>query len=1142
LNRSETTSELFASTSGEECRDSFLRLYPGVFALSRESKVSDEAIELFHRSRSELETELQSYSSKTLRSRTELEEVSAKHAFLSLIYWLYPNHIGYNRARNAIKMFQHASLAQTTNQSNISFSYSVGQMIQLRITPFLIRSKKKTVADLVVVRSNAEEFLLQQLSARPDLSSLVSDGLGFSYFLFERDFEKALNYLRQGASYLETWEKESMSDETSSQVQFMQSFAAALYWDLGICYEGKVEGVEGDQLLEFLRTSRTFYEKSLHYAMKSPWHIYRAMSTYNLSGTYYREGSAQLEKEKAVPLLRRSVELGEESLRWFHLWSTFEEDFLGGSWIASFCQHLANYLDEASKEKLMQRSLELAQKADALISNKKVGLSRYKAVNIGDIFLRNSEYNRQVALENRSRQASGELSDEPIVTSLLDKSLADCLKSRTFYRDEDFQSRKISSDLLAGDICYDLLSSSENTEDQRKLYSSRARRYFHDVARISKTLGLKETLATSSWRLAQVFDKEGRFTESAHEYDAAHQNFELMRDASSRNSQLCEESSKYTQAWSLIEKAKSEHIASDFIEASNLYRDASGLIAQTKRWRSRSHLFLAKSLIEQAEKCSMSDSPEPLAVDLLSAARKSLEKLSSDLSLDNSIEARSFARLGRYLSSFCEARILLENSKLDFKTGEIESSVTGLSNASEVFSVLSRDYSLSNPVEANELESLSSFCKALTYFQKAQQQDDPALIQKAQEIFSSASENSVSTALKPLLRGLAGFASFLYSSKIVEQSLESSIDIEGLSQCSIAIESAERSLSRSGNRAFLGMLRASKHVLDASIKISAAEREVEDQESKARLYAQAQRSLTLASKYYEELGASEKLKESLRLLSTIKQNRELIPLANKMFAEIASSQMISSAISSTSVTDATPENSARQLDSSFISLESSIASPLISSGEVVSLTLVLTNLGKERVTANAIRDAVPDSFDFIPQNNETITLNGKDLRVALSLESGASEKISISIHPREVGEFTWRPTVTFHEAKGQEKATSGEALKVVVEVDDLQKVVEDLRSKKAILESELVVIQKAIAADDNKVFSLREELAKIEEELHRGKNEYENLNVQLDQVKQDLLALKEMQDEVLKQEERKRLETDEVILIKRIERRRPLFP
>ena len=192
-------------SGGESQLDPFLRLCPDVTAISKEAKAPGEAVNLFHESRLILETELERfYSAKKSKSVQALEEVSAKHSILAIIYWLYPNHVGYNRLRNAVKMFQHASAAQATAQSRTALSYSVGQMIQLRITPFLIKSKKKNPGDLAEIRINAENFLAS--CHRTDLSSIVSDGLGFSYFLFERDFDRVLFYLNRAADNFETWE------------------------------------------------------------------------------------------------------------------------------------------------------------------------------------------------------------------------------------------------------------------------------------------------------------------------------------------------------------------------------------------------------------------------------------------------------------------------------------------------------------------------------------------------------------------------------------------------------------------------------------------------------------------------------------------------------------------------------------------------------------------------------------------------------------------------------------------------------------------------------------------------------------------------------------------------------------------------
>jgi hypothetical protein len=1118
-----TPEELYSTaTSG----DRFLDLISGVDALSRTAERPGEAIRFFHKSRERLDEEIQSYYS-TKKNSAKLEEISARHALLALILWLYPNHPGFNRIRNAVKMYHHAAATQATSRSKADFSYAVGLMVELRITPFLVKSKKKTVEDLKQARGRAEKFLCSfEAKSQSELASIVSDGAGFSYFLFERDLGAALKYLKDA-------EKNLSSERSDSGSRFLRSIGSVLEWDLGVCYEGMAEGTEGDQMVELLREARMHFQKSRDLAMDSPWHIYRAMSSYSLSGTFYREAAIEIERDKAKELLELSVKVGEDALKWFNLWSNFDGDFLGGSWIASFYQHLAGYTDDlSSKQKLMERSVELAKKAEVLVNDRKVGLSRYRAVNIGDVFFRNAEYFRQLAVETRF----AENSDDKVVLELLHRSFADCTKSRSFFRDRAFASRKINSTLLAGDICYDMLSSASLGSEEISNFASKSKRYFREAAKVSKAMGLSETLGSSHWRVAQLFDREGRFAQSASEYEKARQAFSDLVRHSLVHSKLYEETSRYMQAWHDIETAKSAHFSSDFGRASRLYREASNLIASTKRWSSRSRLYEAESLIEEAERKSSAENGSE-AIDLFSKAKHDLTILESELSTENSIEAKSFAMLGRQLSSFCDARIILEGSRKEFRIGNFQSSVEGLSKAEIIFDGLSQNLSFTDPPQANELESLSSLCNALKNLQMAQIDNNADLIGKAAEIFASSSEKSTSDYLRPLLKGLSSFATFLHSSKLVESSLDSSLDVERFTECSNALESSERILARLGNRSFLAMLRASKHILDATIKINAAEREVEDNQLKVRLYSQAQRSISMATKYYQELGASEKVQETLRLLSTVKQGRELIPLANQMFAEVASNQIIYSAVSASSIFRVSPENSARQIDSSYLVLEVTLGQQLISPGEIVPISFVVSNFGKEPATVLEIQEALPEGFELATIPSEIkAKLEDRTMHVKLKIDAGQSQKIALTFKAAEHGDFVWHPLGIYSDSQGMHKATRPETARLVVESTDFRIIVEDLRTKKEDFEQKL----NENLPDEEKI-SLRERLSKVEEEIHRFENEYENLVSQLNQVSQDLNALNTINDESLMRNEKIRLESDKQILKERIERRRGLF-
>ena len=314
--------------------------------------------------------------------------------------------------------------------------------------------------------------------------------------------------------------------------------------------------------------------------------------------------------------------------------------------------------------------------------------------------------------------------------------------------------------------------------------------------------------------------------------------------------------------------------------------------------------------------------------------------------------------------------------------GDIEKSTNGLSQAEAMFSELARDSLVSDPSRSNELDTLASMCGALESFQKAQVSGDATLFLEAREIFKEAAEHSVSKSLKPLLLGLASFAEFLHTSKKLEQSLESNLDIELVVRCEKAIDDAELMFRKLKYKTYLSLLKASKHILDATIKMSAAEREVTDTEEKARLYDEAQKSLSLASRYYQSLGSSKRVKESLRMIGAVRSHQRLIPLAHDMIAEVASNQLIYSAISSSAVFERSPESSTTVLSSAYVVLDGEIPRPVVNLGESFSFILTLSNLGKEAAITVRIDEILPEGFEVIEcpypiSGQNTLTMNIK---------------------------------------------------------------------------------------------------------------------------------------------------------------------
>ncbi len=1134
LSRSETEIK-------ERIDQEFFVRYSNTSALYRSSRRPGQAIEFFHKSRQDLEQELGTVR-KTRIDDESLDNIAVRHALLSLIHWLFPNYIGYNRLVNARLMYQHARAATSAARSRLSLPYAIGLMIQLRIAPFLIRTKRLKESQLTRMRELAIAFV-EKYRNDTDLQGILGimqDGVGFSYFLYERDLKTSAEYLAPAIERLFKCERlsiKSVSVNRSTiarvQVGFFRAFLSTAHWDYGICCESKSENSEGEQMLTLLKETRYHYQRAYEFAKHTTWNIYKAMSAHNIAGTFAKEATLQLEVKSTVECLKKAVDLGERSLRWFRLWSPFEGDFLGGSWIATFYQQLANRSEPSKRKKLMNRSLELASRAERILSDRRIGLVRYKLVNLGDIFFHNAEYFRSRAIQTKN----SEQAQEHLIKESLEKALENCLRSRKYFKDDAYKNRLLESSLLAGDVCYELMNLA--SDQTRKRQSKASKRYFVEAFRISSQMGSNEKVAESCWRIGQVLDKLGNFRESADYYQKAHEAYSNVGN-SQEIRMIYSDPSNYMLAWSHIEQAKLAHRVSEFEKASQLYKDAAELILGTSRWQSRAHLYFAESLIEKSERESLSENAQS-SVQYFVDAVQELSKLQSELRNVESEDSKSFMDLANRMISYCNARIILEKSKEAYRIGDAEQSVKGLSLAEEIFHELAENSETSDSLGSNELGSLSSLCKALVSFQTAQMTDNSELYLEAEGIFRRAAETSKSKSLRPLLIGLSNFATFLYYSKQIEESLESSLDVEKLLECNKALDSAGLTFRRLGNKSFLNMLKASKHILDATMEMNAAEREMESPDTKAKLYSYAQRSLSKASRYYQRLGSSARVKEALRMIGAVRNHQKLIPLAHDIIAEIASNKIIYAAISSTTLFDQSPENSARELDTAFMVLDVS-TKQLVQFNENVVIDIALSNIGRGEAITVKIDEAIPEGLELLESNR----INAKDrsLMFASKIKPGFSNRISVLAKPLSTGEFVWHPALVYMDAEGNYKISRAQAVKLAVESDELTDITGVLEKKRC-LEEELRQLQNSSEGLDEqakteKVYSIRENISNIEESLLRLKNEYDRMNAQLEQVRSELEIISSRALNTPTKEKAELL-SDEKMLLERIERRRPLL-
>jgi hypothetical protein len=1167
----------------------FFDLVREVPALSKSAKKIGEAVSLFHESREKLEEKIKLlYDSPDMEDKRE--KLGALHSALAFVLWLHPSEEGFDKAKTAALILQHTKAALTQSSAPRDFSHALSLAIQLRILPFMVRSNKAEEADLLRARELAFDFTrtnpgnqISGASPLPEvhgeksqdsadigrgLKGIVFDGLGFSFYQFERDQQKAIGYLQESSSHIAAQlnrtrygipprkglskkldpkiDELNLLSARDSEYAFYKAYSAIPEMALGLCYESLAENVEGDESMSLVFSARKHYERAFQNSAQSSWHIYKAMSLYNLAGTYWRESEYEFDKGKATKLVRRAVKIGEEALSWAELWTPIERDIMAGSWIASFYQSLAKYSSGRERNILLSRSIELARSAEARFERSKLSGTRFDPVNIGDIFYHTAEFYSDDAMKLRfssqTKKKKKRVSPKRELEELT-SALEYVTKSLSFCKEKRYENRAVKAQLLAAKICYEMMGGSGNSTESSKA-SRLAKRYCNKAIKLAQERNWQEKLAESHWQIAQILDKEGNYAGSASYFLRASGAYDQAA-RSAENPVAYDRLAMYMQGWNSIELAKASHKSSDFETASKHYIDAANFFSRSRRWEYRTQILRAESLIEEAEGASFRDDPDKSG-SLFQKASDLLTKFTKNYASEESDEYAEIIGLSNQLISFCNARVMLEKSKQAYRKADFDQSISELASAEAIFKQLASTSSLaSDAAQTNELNSLASLCEALRTLQEAQKRHDAELYLKAKNIFAKATEASSSKSLKPLLSGLEGFSSFLYYSDAVEKSLDSSLDVEKVMECNKSLERAEQMFRRLGNKSFLDMLRASKHILEATIKMNAAEREIENAQERESLYRDAEKSLSHAQKYFESLGSWSRVKEELKMITAVRNHQRLIPIAHDIIAELASTQIIYSAISSSSsMLERAAGEAGGMTASAYLDMIVDIPQPHSTTADPFFYTVTISNLGKRPAFAVRIDEVAPEGFEIV--RAPYTVLENRSLKLNFRIEPSATKTLKLECRPLAPGDYAWQPSLIYLDDERNYKATKPQTTRAAIEPSDTTDFTSSLENKAA-LEQELRELSRkkeelgSLPEQElSHYYELKEKVSAIEEKIARMKNEYGSLVSQYDKVRGDIVSLRNQELEATAADILD-LEQQEKLLLKKIERRKGLL-
>ncbi|GAG91621.1 unnamed protein product, partial [marine sediment metagenome] len=222
----------------------------------------------------------------------------------------------------------------------------------------------------------------------------------------------------------------------------------------------------------------------------------------------------------------------------------------------------------------------------------------------------------------------------------------------------------------------------------------------------------------------------------------------------------------YTQAWSLIERAKTSHKREDHLKAKENYEKASEILKSLRRYKYETSYFTAWALLEKAEQFSKQNKQKEAikqyektkmtfkdAIETLEqASKKSKEK--SDKERIEKLEKVAKVRI-----DYCTARINLEKAKILGKQGEHNVAAEKFAMAASQFRSICTVFKIER--ERKELEAIYYLCRAWESMELAESYKDPDRFAEAANLFTKASNHFTASKLKLLASGNSAFCQAL---------------------------------------------------------------------------------------------------------------------------------------------------------------------------------------------------------------------------------------------------------------------------------------------------------------------------------------------------------------------------------------------
>ena len=616
--------------------------------------------------------------------------------------------------------------------------------------------------------------------------------------------------------------------------------------------------------------------------------------------------------------------------------------------------------------------------------------------------------------------------------SLLELAISDMERSLSLCR-KAIESRPVPTLIAAygkflnsyGGFLDQLYSLTDDEENLRK-----ALEVYDDASKKYKEINLPSRAAESYWKKARDFDLLGENNKAAADFEKASTEYENAARKIPNFAHVFHEYASYMKAWSNIEKARYHHSIYQYDKEREFYQNTALLHEKTKRWNYLGIIYYAWAKLAEAEDLSRKEHTIEArdlfreTADLFSKGKTSIEaEIESIYDNDEKEVATELVIASDSRRIYCQGRIELEEAKLFDKKGEHSASSKKYASAAFMFqSIIDAGRKKD---EQQEIIPIIHLCRAWHKMTLAEVEASPELYMEASHLFDEAKEYSVDQKTKQLIMGHASFCKALEAGTRYETSRQEQLHNELVRHLS----RATNHYIKAGFEPALEYSKGTHRVFDAYIYLDEATKEM-DPKKKARCYKLAERVLEASLEAFSKAKHPEKSDEVKRLLSSVKQERELA----LSLSEILETPTFSSSTMSFQAPTPSYEQPVglERLENADIHARLFMSSDVVTSGEEFDIELELYNTGKMSASLMRVEKLIPDDFEvsrvpsYYRYDENILDLRGRRVGPLSSVE------ISLRVKPLSKGEYTLKPRIVFLDDTGERKTSEPEPTNLTV--------------------------------------------------------------------------------------------------------------